>query len=395
MLFLMFLKSNSCIFLIPIFLKYNTTMRILFITASYLPVSNGISYHISSVKKALGGLGHKVYILAPSFPGYKDVEKGVIRYPSFPNPVIKSYPLGIPLVALSKIKKVKPDIVHTHHPFIIGQYAAKIAEKFSVPLFFTAHTQYEKYLNYYFPQGYKLTSKIIVRDIVKLAKKCNKIICPSQNTKSRIEQMGIKNTALIHNGIENSFFNKPKKKSIKQPALVFTGRLEKEKNPLFLIKVARELVKIIPNFKLIVIGSGSLFNQFQEKLFYYKLSENVIVTGEVARSLLPDIYKSAHLFITPSISEVMPLSIIEAAASGLPIIALKNSNLEDLVINEKTGYILDSNPRTIAEKIAGIFSNEKLLSRLSNNSFKHSQNFSVDKTAEKLLELYGESISGN
>ena len=369
-------------------------MRILFITASYLPVTNGVTYHISSIKKALEGLGHKVYVLAPSFPGYKDNEKGVIRFPSFPNPIIKSYPVGIPIVALSKIKKLKPDIIHTHHPFYIGQYASQLAEKLSVPLFFTAHTQYEKYLNYYFPQGYKLTSKIVVRNIVKFAKKCNKVICPSQNTKIRIEQMDIKNTTLIHNGVENTFLNKPKRKSVKQPTLVFTGRLEKEKNPLFLIKIARELVKTIPNFKLIVIGSGSLFNQFQEKLFYYKLSENVIVTGEVARSLLPDIYKSAHLFITPSISEVMPLSIIEAAASGLPVIALKNSNLEDLVINEKTGYILDPNPRIIAEKITGIFSNEKLLSRLSNNSFKHSQNFSVDKTAEKLLELYGESISG-
>lgn len=368
-------------------------MRILFITASYLPVSNGVSYHISSVKKALEGLGHKVYVLAPSFPGYKDVEKGVIRYPSLPNPVIKSYPVGIPLFALSKIKKLKPDIVHTHHPFYIGQYASQVAEKLSIPLFFTAHTQYEKYLNYYFPQGYKLTSKIVVWDIVKLAKNCNKIICPSQNSKNRIEKMGIKNTALIHNGIENSFFNKPKKKSIKQPTLVFTGRLEKEKNPLFLIKIAGELVKTIPNFKLIVVGSGSLFSQFQERLFHFKLSENVILTGEVARSLLPDIYKAAHLFITPSMSEVMPLSIIEAAASGLPVIALRNSNLEDLVINEKTGFILDANARTIAEKIANIFSNKKLLSRLSNNSFKHSQNFSVDKTAEKLLELYNKSIS--
>ena len=368
-------------------------MRILFITASYLPVTNGVTYHISSIKKALEKLGHKIYVLAPSFPGYKDNEKGVIRFPSFPNPIIKSYPVGIPIVAVSKIKKLKPDIIHTHHPFYIGQYASQLAEKLSVPLFFTAHTQYEKYLNYYFPQGYKLTSRLVVRDIVKLAKKCNKIICPSQNTKSRIEQMDIKNTALIHNGVENTFFNKPKKKSVKQPTLVFTGRLEKEKNPLFLIKVAGELVKTIPNFKLIVIGSGSLFNQFQERLFHFKLSENVIVTGEVARSLLPDIYKAAHLFITPSISEVMPLSIIEAAASGLPVIALKNSNLEDLVINEKTGCILNSNPRIIAEKIANIFSNEKLLSRLSNNSFKHSQNFSVDKTAEKLLELYKKAVS--
>lgn len=371
-------------------------MRILFITASYLPVTNGVTYHIASTKKALEKLGHKVSVLAPSFPGYKDNEKGIVRFPSFPNPIVKSYPVGIPIISLSKIKKINPDIVHTHHPFYIGQYASQVAERLSVPLFFSAHTQYEQYLNYYFPQGYKLTSKIVARDIIRLAKKCNKIICPSQNTKNRIEQMGIKNTVLIHNGVENTFFNETKKKSIKQPTLVFTGRLEKEKNPFFLIKIARELVKTIPNFKLIIIGSGSLFNRFQEKLFQYKLSDNVIMTGEITRNLLPDIYKSAHLFVTSSTSETgTPLSVIEAMASGLPVIVLKNSDLEDLVINEKTGYLLSPNPKIIAEKIAGIFSNEKLLRRLSNNSFKHSRNFSADKTAGKLLEVYQKSISGN
>jgi len=363
-------------------------MRILFVTASYLPTTNGVTYHIASTAQALRKIGHKVYILAPSFPGYKDTDKHLIRYPSLPNPFIKTYPLGIPLVFFNKIRKLKPDLVHTHHPFIIGQFAAQVAEKLSKPLFFTAHTQYEQYLNYYFPHGYNLTSKIIIRDLQKLGKRCQKVVCPSANTEHRLNRYGIKNTTVINNGVEDYFFVKPKKKSISQPTLVFTGRLEKEKNPFFLLKIGQELKKLIPNFRLIIIGSGSLLNKLQQKSLQSKLENNLLFTGDVNRSLLPDIYKSAHLFITPSTSEVMPLSVIEAGASGLPVIALKNSGLEELVINGRTGFVLNKNPKEIAEKINYLFQNPKILQKLSLDSYKHAQNFSVEKTTEKLLQLY-------
>ena len=363
-------------------------MRILFVTASYLPTTNGVTYHISSTAQALRKIGHKVYILAPSFPGYKDIDKYVIRYPSLPNPFIKNYPMGIPFLPLKKIRKLKIDVVHTHHPLIIGQAASQIAEKLGKPLFFTAHTQYEQYLNYYFPHGYNLTSKIIIRDLQKLGKRCQKVVCPSANTELRLNRYGIKNTTVINNGVENYFFVKPKKKSISQPILVFTGRLEKEKNPFFLLKIGQELKKLMPNFRLIIIGSGSLLSKLQQKSLQSKLENNLLFTGNVNRSLLPDIYKSAHIFLTPSTSEVMPLSLLEALASGLPQIALKNSGLEELILDGKTGFIVNKNPKEIAKKINDLFQNPKILQRLSLDSYKHAQNFSVEKTAEKLIEFY-------
>jgi len=363
-------------------------MRILFITACYLPTTNGVTYHISSVTQSLRKLGHKVYILAPTFPGYKDSDKYVFRYPSIPNPFIKTYPLGIPLFLRGKLKKIKPDVIHTHHPLIIGQYAAQIADWLSKPFFFTAHTQYEQYLNYYFPHGYSLTSKIIIRDLQKLGKRCQKVVCPSANTELRLNRYGIENTTVINNGVEDYFFVKPKKKPISQPTLVFTGRLEKEKNPFFLLKIGQELKKLMPNFRLIIIGSGSLLNKLQQKFIQSKLENNLLFTGDVNRSLLPDIYKSAHVFLTPSTSEVMPLSLLEALASGLPAIALKHSGLEELILDGKTGFIVNKKPKEIAEKINDLFQNPKILHKLSLDSYKHAQKFSVEKTAEKLIKLY-------
>lgn len=363
-------------------------MRILFITASYLPTTNGVTYHVSSTAQALRRLGHKVYILAPSFPGYKDQDKDVIRYPSLPNPFIKNYPMGIPFIPLKKLKKLKIDIVHTHHPLIIGQAASQIAERLGKPLFFTAHTQYEQYLNYYFPRGYDATSRIMIKDLLKISQKSKMVICPSINTQKRLTKHGIKNTIIINNGVEDFFFNKPQERPFSPLTLAYTGRLDREKNPFELIKVARELKKIISDFKFWILGSGLLLKKMQDQTTKFGLENNITFTGIVDRKLLPEIYKSVHLFITPSLSEVMPLSILEAMASGTPILAFKNSGLEEIVVNNQSGFLCEQNPKTIAQKIDEITKDSSAYSQLSQKTYEYALNFSANNTAQKLIGLY-------
>ncbi|OGM08493.1 hypothetical protein A2159_02710 [Candidatus Woesebacteria bacterium RBG_13_34_9] len=366
-------------------------MKILFITATYLPTINGVSYQINILKKALEKKGHVVFILAPSFPGFSDREKNIIRFPSIPNPLVKQYPIGIPLVPIKRIKKINPDVVHTHHPFIFGQFGKTISEKLSIPLFFTAHTQYGQYLDYYLPIGKEFTSKLLTKNLKDLSKKCFKVICPSKQSQEKMNSLGIKNTIIINNSIEDDFFRKPSKKNLLQPTIVFTGRLEKEKNLFFLIKICKELKKLMPNFRMLIIGYGSLMDSLHNKIRKYQLEANVLLTGEVNRQLLPDIYKGSHLFLTTSISEVMPLTIIESLSNGVPIIALEKSGLEEIVINGKTGYLIKANQRLIAEKISELFSKPKLLKKLSENAYKHAVNFSVSNKVSELEKIYTSS----
>lgn len=363
-------------------------MRILFVTASYLPTTNGVTYHVSSTAQALRKMGHKVYILAPSFPGYKDRDKDVIRYPSLPNPFIKNYPMGIPFLPAKKLRKLKIDVIHTHHPLVIGQAASQMAEKLGKPLFFTAHTHYEQYLNYYFPRGYDTTSKILVKDLIKISQKSRKVICPSANTEKRLIKHGIKNTIIINNGVEDFFFNKPQEKPFNPLTLAYTGRLDREKKPLELIKIARELKKLIPDFKFWILGSGLLFQKMQDQTLRLGLENNITFTGVVDRKLIPEIYKSVHLFITTSLSEVMPISILEAMACGIPTISLKNSGLEELVIDNQSGYVCERNPKKIAEKIKEITKDKENYYNLSQQTYKYALNFSAKSTAQKLFDLY-------
>lgn len=367
-------------------------MRILLVTATYPPSVNGVAYHVQLLKAGLEKRGHKVLVLAPTFPGFTDSEKGILRYPSLPNPFIKSYPLGVPLVSSRKIKGFRPQVVHTHHPLIVGRFAAGIAARLSLPLFFTAHTQYHQYLHYYFPRGYDLTSKVLSRDLRDLAKKCHTVICPSPQTKEQLSGLEITNTRVVFNGIETDLFSPPQRRFVSRPALVFTGRIQREKNPLFLIKLAAYLKKRLPHFRLYIAGSGSLLPKMAEGVEKFQLGENVQLLGEVPRQLLPHLYAQVHLFVTPSRSDVMPLSILEALSCGLPVVGLEKSNLEPIVLEGKTGFLLPSSPKVIGEKIVEVFRRPGLLRALSREARRFSRQFSVENTAHQIMDIYQESL---
>ena len=367
-------------------------MKILFITATYLPTINGVSYHIKLLKKQLEKLGHRIFILAPNFPGYADSDKNILRYFSMPNPFIKNYPLGLPLIQLDKIKRIKPDIIHTHHPLIIGRFASHVAEKMDLPLIFTAHTQYEQYLNYYFPHGYQLTSKLLINDLQSLSRKCSKVICPSPETEIRLKKNKITNTTVIFNGIDTNIFTPPQKIFTEFPYIVYTGRLEKEKNPFLLLKIAHELKKICPNFKMVIIGDGSLLAKLSVYSIRNKLENNVHIVGKVSQDILPNIYKAANIFLTTSRSEVMPLSILEAKACGLPVIALENSNLESIIENGKSGYLLKPSPKIVAQHILELIKDVNRLKRLSKRSRLISEKYSIESCAASVEKLYNEVL---
>jgi len=338
-------------------------------------------------------MGHQIFVLAPTFPNYKDTEKNIIRYPSLPNPFIQKYPLGIPIVPASKIAKLKPDLIHTHHPLIIGKFASYLSEKLHIPLFFTAHTQYEQYLNYYFPKGFDFTSRMLINDLASLSLKCQKVICPSPQTETRLKKYGIENTQVLFNGIDTKLFSFKKQALNNKLTVIYTGRIQKEKNPFFLIKVAKELKKMTPNFQIIIIGDGRLLPKVSDLVIKNKLEDNVQLTGQVSQKILPNIYQSADLFFTPSISEVMPLSVLEAQSCGLPTVALTNSNLESIVIPEVSGLLLKPNPNLVAKEILCLFKNKKKLKSLSLGARKVAEKNSLKNCAKELIKLYTTSYS--
>src|SRR5512143_1841165 len=124
-------------------------MHIAYFTNFYLPGVNGVVRSVQVFRDAFTAMGHNVFIFAQE-DNYEDTEPFIFRYPSLHLPLTGDIPAAIPVSSFvdQLIPKLKLDVIHTHHPFLLGQTAAAKARDLNLPLVFTFHTQYQEYTHY-------------------------------------------------------------------------------------------------------------------------------------------------------------------------------------------------------------------------------------------------------
>src|ERR1041384_1722255 len=124
-------------------------LHIAFFTNSYYPVLNGRVPSVASFRETLMKQGHNVFVFAQYDANYKDEEPFIFRYPSLPLPLGEiSTALPVSPFVDQLLPALKLDVIHTHHPILLGQTAARKAVELGLPLVFTFHTQYWEYTHY-------------------------------------------------------------------------------------------------------------------------------------------------------------------------------------------------------------------------------------------------------
>lgn len=155
-------------------------------------------------------------------------------------------------------------------------------------------------------------------------------------SESQIKANNKKNTIIIPNGIDTSRFQ------CKMPKFdVFTflmiGRIEKAKNHLALIPILKQ-IKIDMKYRILVVGDGILREEFEEQIKIHGFEEKIKILG--IRADIPELCSKSHAFIMPSLWEGMPIALIEAGASGLPVISTPVGSIPT-IINESNGYLAE------------------------------------------------------
>jgi len=156
-----------------------------------------------------------------------------------------------------------------------------------------------------------------------------------------LQKMGFNNIFYIPNGVDTKTFQLCRNPSNSQFFnILFTGRLTEDKGVDVLIEIIRyinEKLKI-QNIKFTITGSGPLEDRINAIAQKYN---NVNFLGFVDINVLPKIYANANLFLIPSKMEGMPLRLLEAQSCGLPVVGSKIFGILDVVINGKTGYLMN------------------------------------------------------
>ncbi len=157
-------------------------MNILMVTNTYLPIVGGLELSIASFAAEYRKRGHRVVIIAPEFENSPKNESDVIRVPAFKNFNGSKYSIKFPMPVfyIKALGRFKPDVIHTQHPFLMGDTALRLAYAHNVPLIFTHHSLYEENIHW-MPWAAGGLKKFIIKLSTGYANFCDTVIAPSES----------------------------------------------------------------------------------------------------------------------------------------------------------------------------------------------------------------------
>ena len=376
-------------------------MRVGIFTDAYYPYLNGVATSIQVLEKELRNLGHEVYIFTSSNKSIKEKNEYVYRLPSIPIAFYKPYRLSIfcPPRVISRIKKMKLDIIHTQTEFSLGILGKIISKIFKIPMVHTYHTMYEKYVHYV-ANGHLITVKMAKRLSRIFCNRADVIIAPTKKTLLALKAYGVKKPIeVIPTGIDLDQFKKEIDEKIitdlknkykisnNDYIVLYVGRVAKEKNIEVLINQMPNILNKISNAKLLIVGGGPVLEDLKKLVDTMNLNNSIIFTGAIPHEDINIYYKLGNVFVITSNTETQGLTYLEAIVSGVPVIVRDDESYKEFIINGENGFIF-SNENEIPDIVYKLYSDKIFTKNLILNANKSLDKISSKGFAENVLKAY-------
>lgn len=384
-------------------------MRIAMMTNNYKPFVAGVPISIERLANGLRKEGHEVVIFAPTYKEQKE-EADTFRYHSLLQGIYGgvAIPSPIDLRIEKEFKKREFDVIHVHHPMVIGKTAAYLSKKYKIPLVFTYHTRYEQYVHYVmpkrllsYPKIVSTTENLIAGYLKGFFKHCDHIFVPTAGLAEYLTKecnCEASKLSVLPTGLaENSFaVEKDASENIRKqygagncPVFISVSRLAKEKNICFLLdSLARYKEKYGQSFKMLMVGEGPDKEQLIQYAKESGLSENVIFTGKIDNVRLKDYYGASDAFLFASKSETQGIVLLEAFAAGTPVIGVHASGVSDLVIDGKNGFLVPEDTDVFADRMQILITDSLLAERLKEGARATSLLFDESNIAKEAIKQY-------
>lgn len=390
-------------------------MRIGIFTDTYPPYINGVSTSVTMLEDALRKMGHQVYIVTVNNENMKykyENDDHIIRIPGVPIGLYDYRLTGAyPLKAVAKIRKWNLDVIHSQTEFGVGTFARILAKQFNIPLVHTYHTMYEDYIHYITKGYFNGPSKKIVEYLTNFYcdQTATELIVPTKKTYDLFKKKYhyARNVHIIPTGIEiERFYSENFKEneldelrtkigiSKKDFVVLYVGRLGKEKSVEVLIESHTDLVKKYKNVRLIVVGDGPDVDYYKSVAKKSKVEDDVIFTGKIPWVDVCKYYQLADVFATASKTETQGLTVIEAMAASLPVIAINDESFRNVIVNDLNGYLFDTK-KQYKQYVASFINDKEKLNRFSNQARINAEQYSSKYFAERVLDVYNIAIKDN
>lgn len=414
-------------------------MRIAITSDLYYPMSNGVAVFAHNLAKGLAKQGHEVMVICPSFTGkpHRTKRDGVttvylrsIRFPFYPDQInavpegkkiLKmkmprlAYRHGLwitvdPYPELKKaLNKFQPDVIHNQTAEMIAIAARRYAKKYDVPMVSTGHA---------YPDN--ITSQVkLLKPIKKPVDAMLRMYMASflkhseyatMPTEMAIDDLVPKNRRRFNvtveplsNGVDLAKFT-PGKASEKvlrrfrlEPGrlrVLYVGRVDPEKSLSNVVTAFAGVAEEVPEAELVIVGDGTDRRHLIDLARALGITEKVKFPGRIMPPDVVEIYRDATVFATASETETQGIVLIEAAATGLPLVAVDAGAVSELCQNKKNGFLCQPGDITgITDALVKILKDAGLQQKYGEKSLEISKKHDLNRTLKRFEEIYEEAIT--
>ncbi|PIB35714.1 hypothetical protein BFP72_10070 [Reichenbachiella sp. 5M10] len=327
----------------------------------------------------------------------------ILLCPYFKIPFQVGYRMGLP----GKMEGLKesldafaPDVVHFTSPSLLGRYAIKYAKGKHIPVMTIYHTHYPTYLKYYMTfVGVNTIGRVINKVLAWFYKNADLTLVPTGPVRKDLLKLGIDNDKMTIWGraINASRFH-PKFKNENlfegkipndHKTVLFVSRLIKEKNVSVLAEMYQLFKRKNKKITMVITGEGPERKWLEEKM------PDALFTGKKTGKELSQIYASCDLFFFPSASETFGNVVLEAMASGTPVVAADACGPSDIVKDGVTGFLCEPGKLTsFYKKILTILNDDDLRTRMAKNAYDYANVKTIDNLHAELWQHYDRVIQG-
>jgi glycosyltransferase involved in cell wall biosynthesis len=368
-------------------------MKIAIVTETFLPKIDGIVTMVTKTVETLKARGDDVLIFAPSGGPAEIFGAQVIRLPSVPFPFYRELRLAAPRASMrGHLETFRPDVFHLFEPSLLGIGGIYYGKVLHVPIVISYHTNLPAYLHYYrlgFFAGptWKLMRERHLRADLNL--------CTSTAMMEELHGHGIDRLALWERAVDAQRFH-PSKGSeemrktlsageMEKPLLLYAGRLSAEKD----IGTLREVLRAMPEVRLAIVGDGPMRHELER---HFKGTATCFA-GYLRGEPLAAAYASADLFVMPSRTETLGLVLMEAMASGCPVVACRAGGIPDAVEDGVTGFLFEPSDREgLVKNVRRALTNAEERASVRTRARADVERHSWEGSTDQLRQYYAQAM---
>lgn len=378
-------------------------MRIAMFSNTFRPMLGGIENSVATFAEDFRLHGHECLVVTPEMNGAEESSSQVLRVPAVKRIGGSSFSLQwpVPGYVTSRVDDFSPDVVHSHHPFLMGDSALRNAWRLGVPLVMTYHTLWDRYAD---SMGTDTFKNIVVNLSVEYANACDCVVAPSKSLADMIATLGVKAPVeVIPTGIDIPLFSRGSRENgrarmrIPKDAHVagYVGRVGPEKNLAWLAQAAVMWCAADPKSLFAVVGPSENFGPVIRSVFDKAgLAGRLLLPGPFQGAELADAYAALDVFTFASLSDTQGIVLAEAMAAGLPIVAIDAPGAREAVADGVNGTLLphDVSHEAYAAALAEIFSDGPRNDAMRKAACERSRAYDRTITASSMLSLYASLV---